>query len=142
MEHCFFEYKYNAALIILALLYLIMKINWRFISFLNLLLIFYLSFFIIPGNKDIPSSIPHLDKIGHFILYGFQSASFRMALKGQQIKYSSLKIFIFCFLFGLIIEYLQPILTNNRVFDLFDIVANMMGAFLSLTILNFLVKKK
>lgn len=116
------------------------NLNWKFISVINLILIIYLSFFIVPGSSDIPGFIPHADKLGHFILYGFQAISLSMYLKKHVDKNLNSSIFIICFIIGLVIEYLQPVLTNNRVFDYFDILANLLGVVLSLVILNRLIK--
>ena len=116
------------------------NLNWKFISVINLILIIYLSFFIVPGSSDIPGFIPHVDKLGRFILYGFQAISLSMYLKKYVDKNLNSSIFIICFIIGLVIEYLQPILTNNRVFDYFDILANLLGVVLSLIILSRLIK--
>jgi len=106
--------------------------DWKIISLINLILIIYLSFFSVPGSPDIPGFIPHADKIGHFILYGFQAISLSMYLKRYSYQNLNTIIFITCFIIGLIIEYLQPVLTNNRVFDYFDIIANLLGVLVSL----------
>jgi len=118
------------------------NINWQLISLLNLVLIIYLSFFIIPGSDDFPPIIAHVDKIGHFILYGFQAVSLSMHFRKYFFKNPNTIVFTICFLIGLIIEYLQPVLTNNRVFDFLDILANLTGVLISLIILKLLIKKR
>ncbi len=117
------------------------NLNWKFISTINLILIIYLSFFIVPGNPNIPGFIPHLDKIGHFVLYGFQAISLSMYLRKHIFKNLNTIILIICFIVGLIIEYLQPVLTNDRIFDYFDIIANFTGVLTSLVLLNALIRK-
>ena len=114
--------------------------NWQFISAINLILIIYLSFFIVPGNPNIPGFIPHLDKIGHFVLYGFQAISLSMYLRKHIFKNLNTIILIICFIVGLVIEYLQPVLTNDRIFDYFDIIANFTGVLTSLVLLNNLIR--
>jgi len=116
--------------------------NWQFISVINLTLIIYLSFFIIPGSPDIPGFIPHADKIGHFVLYGFQALSLSMYFRKYFFKNPNTIVFTICFIIGLVIEYLQPVLTNNRVFDFFDILANLTGVLISLIILKLLIRKR
>ena len=117
------------------------NLNWKFISTINLILIIYLSFFIVPGNPNIPGFIPHLDKIGHFVLYGFQAISLSMYLRKHIFKNLNTIILIICFIVGLVIEYLQPVLTNDRIFDYFDIIANFTGVLTSLVLLNALIRK-
>tara|TARA_B100000780_G_scaffold63733_2_gene41552 strand:- start:1240 stop:1617 length:378 start_codon:yes stop_codon:yes gene_type:complete len=114
--------------------------NWQFISAINLILIIYLSFFIVPGSPDIPGFIPHVDKIGHFTLYGFQAISLSMYLRKYIFKNLNTIIFIICFIIGLSIECLQPVLTNNRIFDYFDILANLTGVLISLIMMNRLIR--
>ena len=116
------------------------NLNWKFISTINLILIIYLSFFMVPGNPNIPGFIPHLDKIGHFVLYGFQAISLSMYLRKQIFKNLNTIILITCFIIGLVIEYLQPVLTNDRIFDYFDIIANFTGVLTSLVLLNNLIR--
>ena len=116
------------------------NLNWKFISTINLILIIYLSFFIVPGNPNTPGFIPHLDKIGHFVLYGFQAISLSMYLRKHIFKNLNTIILIICFIVGLVIEYLQPVLTNDRIFDYFDIIANFTGVLTSLVLLNNLIR--
>tara|TARA_B110000444_G_scaffold261476_1_gene313972 strand:+ start:303 stop:680 length:378 start_codon:yes stop_codon:yes gene_type:complete len=118
------------------------NINWKFISVLNLIVIIYLSFFILPGSDEIPPIIPHLDKIGHFILYGFQALSLFMLLKQHNFIKPNIVVTITCFIIGTIIEYLQPVLTSNRVFDFFDIIANLTGVLTSLIVIKLILLKK
>jgi len=117
------------------------NINWKFISVLNLIVIIYLSFFILPGSDEIPPIIPHLDKIGHFILYGFQALSLFMLLKQHNFIKPNIVVTITCFIIGTIIEYLQPVLTSNRVFDFFDIIANLTGVLTSLIVIKLILLK-
>ena len=117
------------------------NINWKFISVLNLIVIIYLSFFILPGSDEIPPIIPHLDKIGHFILYGFQALSLFMLLKQHNFIKPNIVVTITCFIIGTIIEYLQPVLTSNRVFDFFDIIANLTGVLTSLIVITLILLK-
>ena len=118
------------------------SLNWQFISVINLTLIIYLSFFIIPGSPDITGFIPHADKIGHFVLYGFQAVSLSMYFRKYFFKNPNTIVLTICFIIGLVIEYLQPVLTNNRVFDFLDILANLTGVLISLIILKVLIRNR
>lgn len=112
------------------------KIKWKIISTLNFLVIIYCSFFLIPGSDEIPPIIPYIDKIGHFILYGSQAIALKLTFINMNLKSSGISSLMICFILGLLIEILQPVLTNNRVFDLFDILANIAGAISTISILK------
>ena len=112
------------------------KIKWKIISTVNFLVIIYCSFFLIPGSDEIPPIIPHIDKIGHFILYGSQAIALKLTFINMNLKSSGISSLMICFILGLLIEILQPVLTNNRVFDLFDILANITGAISTISILK------
>ena len=112
------------------------KIKWKIISTVNFLVIIYCSFFLIPGSDEIPPIIPHIDKIGHFILYGSQAIVLKKTFINMNLKSSGISSLMICFILGLLIEILQPVLTYNRVFDLFDILANITGAISTISILK------
>jgi len=115
------------------------SLNWGFISGTNFVLIIYLSFFLVPGSSDMPGIIiPHADKFGHFFLYGFQGLSLSFYLSKYNLKNKNTLVFFICLILGILIEYLQPVLTFNRVFDLFDILANISGVLTFFSILKFL----
>ena len=88
-----------------------------------------------PGSDEFSPIIPHLDKIGHFILYGFQAVSLSMYFRKYFFENPNTIVFTICLIVGVIIEFSQPVLTNNRVFDFLDIIANLSGV---LTNPNFL----
>ena len=112
------------------------KIKWKIISTVNFLVIIYCSFFLIPGSDEIQPIIPHIDKIGHFILYGSQAIALKLTFINMNLKSSGISSLMICFILGLLIEILQPVLTYNRVFDLFDILANITGAISTISILK------
>ena len=112
------------------------KINWKIFTLVNFLIIIYCSFFLIPGSDEIAPIVPHIDKIGHFILYGTQAIGLKMTLINMNLKNSGIISLMICFILGLLIEILQPIFTYNRVFDLFDILANIAGAIMTISILK------
>ena len=112
------------------------KIKWKIFSLVNFLIIIYCSFFLIPGSDEIQPIIPHIDKIGHFILYGSQAIVLKKTFINMNLKSSGISSLMICFILGLLIAILQPVLTYNRVFDLFDILANITGAISTISILK------
>lgn len=51
------------------------------------------------------------------------------------------KVLFFCISYGLLIEIMQPLLTEDRYFDFFDIIANTVGCFFGIIIFNFVYNK-
>lgn len=94
--------------------------------------------------KNIPDvGVSYGDKIFHFLAYGLLtilwfatfSLNFKM-IKRPAVLYA----LIFSVLFGIIIEVLQGTLTVSRSLDVYDMVANTLGALLASIVL--MVKNK
>lgn len=84
------------------------------------------------------------DKIFHFCAHGFLAYTWYFTCKYRFNLGNSQSIYIITIcaaLFGIIIEVLQKVLTNNRVFDVDDIVANVLGVLLTMFILLFNTKR-
>ncbi len=83
------------------------------------------------------------DKIVHVFGYCLLTLSWLIAykLKTKQLKFSIL-ISVFVFVYGIIIEVLQGILTNNRQLDLYDIFANFVGIIVAFLFFNIVFQKK
>ena len=85
--------------------------------------------------EDVPKvNLTHIDKLFHFGTYAMLTflwfAGFRYSLKKektQAIFYATL----FSILFGIVIEVLQHTLTTYRSMDVFDVIANTLGALLA-----------
>ncbi len=79
--------------------------------------------------------IPHLDKIVHFGFYFVAAVlgffSFRSRLKsGTSISKMITGLLLFLIVFGIIIEGIQHRYTTTRAGDVFDALANTIGAFI------------
>lgn len=107
--------------------YTIGFISWM--TFITLLSLFSFS-----GDDDIPKfNIPNADKLGHFIFY-FVAAVLgcffiREQTKGvlRQTK-AILIIGVTVIIYGIIIEVIQGVLTVDRTGDIYDALANSIGA--------------
>jgi VanZ family protein len=106
--------------------------------FLALLWAGVIAFFCLVDSSGIPKisiSIENLDKIVHiffhfvltFLLYLF----FWKSLKDSGILKPIVISIFFSFSFGIIIEILQELFTTTRHADVFDVLANLFGAALS-----------
>ena len=118
-----------------------MFLRYNFLSIFWFVLILVLSF--LPG-KDLPEvGILQFDKIVHVVFYlllfvltfvGWRKQSqFRIL---QNV--SGLLMLILCSVFGVLIECGQGLLTADRYFDIYDAIANSIGALAGLTTLPFL----
>ena len=117
--------------------YTILFISW-------LVLITSLSLFSLSGLDSVSNrfKIPHSDKIVHFIFYFFSTIIGSYALREHKhheisLKRAGKKMFLFSVLYGMIIEILQYSLTQNRHGDFLDFLANTIGAFCGLLMINY-----
>jgi len=105
----------------------------NFLSVIVALVIMYLS---LSGPEDLESSffskIPYFDKIAHFLMYfGFMSVIIFENRKTLKTTGKLLFAAIVPFLFGLLMEILQVVITLNRSGDFYDALFNLMGILLS-----------
>ena len=103
-------------------------ISWM--VFITLLSLFSFS------EGDLPDfELPFMDKLAHFTFY-FMAAvlgalSIRERTQGESgLKKSILTIVIAVVLYGIVIEVIQSELTVDREGDVFDVLANTLGALL------------
>lgn len=104
-----------------------------------------LTLLITVGSLTSPSNLPVKtvkisDKAIHFVAYFILSASWFLALKKTKTNYTTITIAVI--VFGIIIEILQKTLTTNRYLEYSDMVANTLGALLTLLLFTLKCKKK
>ncbi len=91
-------------------------------------------------------NIPHIDKLVHFtfyfvlVVFGVKAAReiFKVNLELNKVLLYSV---ILACAYGIIIELLQYGFTVNRQGDIFDVLANSMGALAGMFVVNRLVSK-
>lgn len=101
-------------------------------------------YFCLQNAKNIPQiNIPHLDKLIHVCFhYGFITLWFLYFKKKFKISnnyHLLIYTIIGSFVFGIIIELIQQYYTTTRSADIFDVLANLFGAFsaaFSIVLLN------
>lgn len=93
------------------------------------------------NNSALPT-VQVSDKLIHLISYLLLSLSWLISFSkiAKSLKVNAL-IFLLILLYGIIIEVFQGVLTIDRQFDFFDILANLVGIILAFT-LFFTVSKK
>lgn len=67
------------------------------------------------------------DKIFHMLAYFVMVIICFIYISKVGIRNALVVSCILCFIYGIIIEVLQPIISINRVFDFYDIAANTIG---------------
>ena len=88
---------------------------------------------LMPG-KDLPSiTIWEFDKVVHFTLYILLSLMMYYGWKKQHSftslhRHTFIKILAITFAYGFAVEIMQEFFTNDRHFDIFDALANSIGA--------------
>jgi VanZ family protein len=108
-------------------------VYWRynFLSWLWMAVILILSF--LPGKKLPEVAIWHFDKLIHVFFYALLFLFTAFGWK-KQTRYPALKnisaayVIGWCMIYGMLIEVGQELLTHDRNFDWFDVLANGIGS--------------
>ncbi|MBK8347598.1 MAG: VanZ family protein [Saprospiraceae bacterium] len=70
------------------------------------------------------------DKLAHLVFYTMFSFLWCMALRKKEINFSN--VLFFSISFGILMEICQLYLFNGRSFELYDIIANILGSIIGL----------
>jgi len=120
------------------------KYIWLFLAIVWTGIIFFLCLI---SSEDLPSinlKIEGTDKGVHFTFHFiftilwmlYLNASFQKITKRQTIK-----VILTSFLFGIVIEILQELYTTTRKADVFDVLANTIGALAASILLYFILNR-
>ena len=121
--------------------YLKMHIRWRLIIFgIYLIGITYLSLAPSSTFKDIKMPFAFSDKTVHFFMYGFFVIILRWTINGNNsLKWKYLWVLIASIFYGVLMEFLQFASRSfARSFEVGDIIADSLGAFIFWIISNWL----
>ncbi|WP_143057809.1 VanZ family protein [Maribacter orientalis] len=110
----------------------------------------FVTFFSLFSFSDVDTSrfnIPHIDKAVHFTFYFLMVVLAYLAkTKGEFKTNGTLKllwyIVLFAIVYGIIIEVIQHIATDDRHGDPLDALANSTGAIVGMLVLRFLFFRK
>jgi VanZ family protein len=112
-----------------------------FVSIFFTLIIGYGSLVAI-GNPT-PAKINVSDKTIHAFAYFLLTLSWLLTYKNKASKLKiSILIIVLIIFYGIIIEVLQGIVTNNRQPEINDLIANLVGILLAFTIFKMVLQKK
>ena len=76
----------------------------------------------------------HLDKLIHVILFMFGVYFFAIAYKEKQKNMFLCPIIISFILYGGLLEFMQGIIFKNRISDIYDFIADIIGVFIGVFI--------
>ena len=94
-------------------------------------------------NNTPKLSIPGKDKTAHFIFYFVFVLFWFLALKSKVKNRNFNLVLVFAaVLYGITMEVLQSLLTENRQADFYDILANTFGAIFGIFIVSVFLNKK
>jgi VanZ family protein len=100
---------------------------------------FILILCLLPG-KDLPqTTIWQFDKMVHFSFYYLLFFLLNRGLTRSNINIQA-ALLVICFLYGLAIEYMQGAWLKDRYFDIFDAIANGVGALVCMMLTHFYSK--
>lgn len=97
--------------------------------------------------KDPGFNLPHSDKFVHFIFYfvlvflGVLAAK-EINKSGVRLKKTVLHLFLFAFFYGICIEFLQHNFTDDRQGDVWDVLANTLGAAVAVVAVSAYLNKR
>ncbi|MEH6761302.1 MAG: VanZ family protein [Maribacter arcticus] len=110
----------------------------------------FVTFFSLFSFSDLDTSrfdIPHMDKAVHFTFYFVMVLlAFLASIKKELQVNGMLKllwyIVLFAIVYGIIIEVIQHVATDNRHGDPLDVLANSIGAIVGMLVIRFLFFRK
>ncbi len=94
---------------------------------------------LIPLNNVPLPDVKFGDKVVHFLLYFFLIIVWLFA--SSKVRSLHYKFIIFVILWGIVIEFLQEYLVYSRSGDVYDALANSVGAILGYFIFRLVIKK-
>jgi VanZ family protein len=95
------------------------------------------------GNKlalfNLIALVPLGDKISHMVLWGFLSGLTIIAFKRKYIVYKTIEVPVGALVVFVLaaLEEVSQLFFVNRNFDLFDLLADIIGIYLSVVIVNY-----
>lgn len=93
-------------------------------------------------GQDLPSvDIVNFDKLAHAACYFVYTLSLVFIFDSDRRHSRKLICALWAILFGVAMEYLQDAFHASRHFDVYDIIANSLGAILALAVLPLLFKR-
>lgn len=111
------------------------------------LVTFSLTFISLRESDELPGDLfPHIDKVFHIVAYFVLTILWSAYLFLQKPKWKSITIQLIVtlglFVYGIIIEILQSRLTTSRMFEIYDLLANMFGMILGAFLFMQIVEPK
>lgn len=118
------------------------KANVLLIAVLTTVLIAALSLLNIKGIQP-PIELSNIDKYEHLLAYFVLTLSWFFAVQktGSLIGHRYLLV-LFVFLYGVTMEFLQQMLTDYRIGDYYDVLANSSGILVGVVFYEFIIRQE
>ena len=81
---------------------------------------------------------PHADKVAHFGMYFILQLLLMFQYENRIFKRKEFKVFISVCTYGVLLEGFQHFFLAERFFEIFDIIANITGAFTGILFFHFI----
>ena len=111
--------------------------HWRFLAITYSLLVLFVS--LVKIKKEVDIKVPQFDKLVHFGIYFCFTivwfACFYNYSKSGVVK-NIIKIVVWAFAFGVLVEILQSLNPNARSGDVLDVTANSVGIIVAALIIK------
>jgi len=107
----------------------------RFFLFLYTITLVVLSLY--PFDEMPSYTLIGIDKVSHIIMYLILSLLLGLSYQ----HWSRLKVTLISITFGIAMEVCQETLTQTRMFDIFDILANIIGSLIGIWLFVLVMKK-
>ncbi|MDO1502428.1 VanZ family protein [Winogradskyella maritima] len=112
---------------------------WLILAIICTGLVLYLSLNDPPVSEE-DINIPHFDKFAHVIMYLGFTFTWSMALAKLKLNAFFVIALVWAVAFSTILEIFQEQLNPNRHFDVYDIIANIIGVILGIIVAKYYMK--
>ncbi|MCM5661875.1 VanZ family protein [Galbibacter mesophilus] len=94
---------------------------------------------LLSGNmvREVDTGFDIPDKLVHGIFYFGNTLLFYLYFRKTSLKNEIIKVSVFSFLYGILIEVLQHVMPYERSFDVKDILANTVGILIAIFLIKF-----
>lgn len=117
------------------------KLYFKYLlSILWTMIILFLSLAKMPKTPDLERTIPHLDKIVHFSMYFIYTFILLFESTNNKKKNTTLIVMLYAIFFGILMEIMQANIFTYRSGDMYDFVANTVGAVSSFVTYPFIIR--
>jgi len=105
------------------------------IKFLTYIYYIFISYLFLKPTNNTPAPFWEFDKFVHIVLFAILTILLKLSFK-QNFKYKQKFWVFFLFVYATAIEILQYLMRLGRSFSIFDIVADLVGVYIAIKLIN------